>query len=104
MIYLLLSWNAKAGSLIVSKLKTKSLSRERIVKPTIGRIVHYVARQYSLELSHHPAIITRVEGTTGCSLTVFHENSEAHMVRVPQDEDKKQIGTWHWPEKVEDES
>lgn len=64
------------------------------MKPSIGRIVHYVIRS-SL---HLPAIVLRVEGDL-VDLEVFgpvytHEKFPSDVREDPSGE----LGTWHWPE------
>lgn len=81
------------------------------MKPTVGRIVHYVSYgtpggEYQPE--HRAAIVSGVpvpktDGT-------FGGNDEAHLVVmnptglffnefVEHDEEEKRGGTWHWPER-----
>lgn len=78
------------------------------MKPTIGRIVHYV---YG-EAEHRPAIIVHVWSPETVQLQVFNDTDpqgRANDARpqvdwqtsVPQDEDEKAPGTWHWPERVD---
>jgi hypothetical protein len=75
-------------------------------RPTIGRIVHYVVDRDLGE--HRPAIVTHVWDDTLCNLQVFtdgqNDQSELGMFwqsSVENDEDYKETGTWHWPEREE---
>lgn len=88
------------------------------MKPSIGRIVHYVLAPGE----HRPAIIVQVFAQSGylrneCNMQVVLDgaNDERHMpssmassgtlgiqawrASVPQDEETKAVGTWHWPER-----
>ena len=83
--------------------------------PSVGRMVHYVSfgtpgGEFGCEC--RAAVVTEVVG-------IFDEDNEDELVgwdlslavlnpggmffnrSVPQDEDKKLGGTWHWPERVE---
>lgn len=70
------------------------------MKPSIGRIVHFV---YSSV--HYAAIITRVWSDTCVNLFVFDSdhgqllNSINTSVVLDEDETPHDY-TWHWPEKV----
>lgn len=71
------------------------------MKPSIGRVVHYVARgsadgKYLPE--HRAAIINDIYTDTLVGLTVFNPRG-LHWVEVEQDEKTKAGGTWHWPER-----
>jgi hypothetical protein len=67
------------------------------MKPSVGRIVHYV--RYSLG-DHIAAIITRVRQRGDVDLTLFEVVGEVSGAEgVFQDEDLKRPGTWHWPER-----
>ena len=66
------------------------------MKPTIGRIVHYVHRGEDL-----PAIITHVEEDERVSLVVFsayHPHGTIPFFIVPHSELENHDNTWHWPE------
>jgi hypothetical protein len=82
------------------------------MKPTIGRIVHYV-----LDLEKNPvaAIITAVWNDTCVNLRLFYDGSNsapqtprrsvdgwAEWVtsRTLDESEKPAVGTWHWPPKV----
>jgi hypothetical protein len=81
------------------------------MKPTIGRIVHFVQkRSYGQEpLVHLPAIIVAVWSDTCVNLQVFTDgqNSDPEntlpvkwMTSVNLDEDENpQPRSWHWPER-----
>lgn len=71
------------------------------MKPTIGRIVHFVR---SPKDQHEAAIIVGVEvkeGVEYCDLTVFTPTAGAvdGIRRVLHDEENQSICTWHWPER-----
>lgn len=91
------------------------------MNPTIGRIVHYVLGGGRSEGQHRPAIIIDecnhrfgVNGYTReeCQLMVFPDGTNdgfpttAPMwaTSVPHDEETKAPGTWHWPERDEEEA
>lgn len=71
-----------------------------MLKPSVGRIVHYV----SGDGSHLPAIITKVWSVTALctvNLTVFSDGYQPAlgMTSVILDEESKKVGTYHWPER-----
>lgn len=80
------------------------------MKPSIGRIVHYVLPEHSGRVGEHrAAIVTNTFGGMLANLTVFLDQSAddpagvvgAHTMRgwsVEYDESCKP-GTWHWPER-----
>jgi len=92
------------------------------MKPSVGRIVHYVA--YGTPGGEFPAGICRAAvvtetyrvgglNATGTIFTVEEDGSirEAGLCvlnptgqffnrAVPHDEETKKPGTWHWPERV----
>lgn len=90
------------------------------MKPSIGRIVHYVQEkppQYQSpegpkQLIHLPGIITAVWGDTCVNLMVFTDGSNSEVdgtnfrcvkwvTSATLDESEApQVRTWHWPEKV----
>lgn len=82
------------------------------MKPTIGRIVHFVQKRpegCGDRLVHLPAIIVAVWGDTCVNLQVFTDgqNSDSEGVvsakwitSVTLDETPSpQARTWHWPER-----
>jgi hypothetical protein len=78
------------------------------MKPSVGRIVHYVSYgtpngEYKPEC--RAAIIAAVkEGQEGlaesCDLVIFNPGG-LFFHECPHDEEDKKGGTWHWPERVE---
>ncbi len=86
------------------------------MKPTIGRIVHFVQRKpagYGEGTVHLPAIVTAVWGDTCVNLQVFTDgtNSEPSPNSDPQsvkwvtsvsldESDTPRAYSWHWPEKA----
>lgn len=69
------------------------------MKPTIGRIVHYVEEGGT----HKPAIITSV-GEKTVNLSIFHDGgSVGGGLEIPFSEKPKE-GTWHWAEVVKEGS
>jgi hypothetical protein len=73
------------------------------VKPTVGRIVHYVAYgtpggEYAAG-AHRAAIITQVntDGTVG--LCVLNPTGQFFNTSVAEDQTARTPGTWHWPER-----
>lgn len=88
------------------------------MKPTIGRIVHFVQAkpsQYQTKdelqkLVHLPAIITAVWGDTCVNLQVFTDGSNSEedgtnfrsckwVTSSTLDETAAQPRSWHWPER-----
>ena len=82
------------------------------MKPTIGRIVHFVQKKpegYGDVLVHLPAINVAVCGETCVNLKVFTDgtnsdpeetNSVKWVTSVTLDEtETPQPRTWHWPER-----
>lgn len=77
-------------------------------KPSVGRIVHYKSYgtpngEYEPEC--RAAVITAVgtEGEDGralVSLAVLNPEGMFFNRHVNQDEQSKNGGTWHWPERV----
>jgi len=78
-------------------------------KPSVGRIVHYVA--YGTPGGEFPAGVCRaavitdaapsgVEQTEVVSLFIMNPTGVFFPTHVPYDENKAP-GTWHWPERVE---
>lgn len=77
------------------------------MKPTVGRIVHYLPHSRAIEIDPQAAIITKVYRESGeeelgiVDLMIFPAMGSTHsQQRVPEGgpEDR---GCWHWPEKVE---
>lgn len=89
------------------------------MKPTIGRIVHYVQRKPSsyqtvdgpVALVHLPAIVVAVWADTCVNLQVFTDGSNSEegpnsnppsvkwITSATFDESASQPYTWHWPER-----
>lgn len=70
---------------------------------TIGRIVHYVLS----DNEHRPAIIVGAYGNNIVNLQVFTDGDNDSQAfgtvwrsSVEQDEEFKEQGTWHWPERA----
>lgn len=85
------------------------------MKPTIGRIVHFVQKKpsmYGEGFIHLPAIITAVWSDTCVNLQVFTDgsNSEEDGTNFPHikwvtspsldESETPQPRTWHWPERA----
>ena len=90
------------------------------MKPTIGRIVHFVQqkpasyqpKEGSRLLIHLPAIITAVWGDTCVNLQVFTDGSNSEegpnsnppsvkwITSVSLNAEGTQPYTWHWPEEI----
>jgi hypothetical protein len=77
------------------------------MKPSIGRIVHYVSYgtpggEYKSEC--RAAIVTEVQddpaGSVG--LCVLNPAGQFFNRAVPHDETGKSGGSWHWPERTEE--
>jgi hypothetical protein len=84
------------------------------MKPTIGRILHYVQKKsatFGGGIVHLPAIIVAVWVDTRVNLQVFTDGSNSEMdpnswqnvkwaTSAPLDESADpQPWTWHWPER-----
>lgn len=86
------------------------------MKPTIGRIVHFVQEKPAncqpkdgpRQLVHLPAIITAVWGDTCVNLQVFTDGTNSDEMNMAPikwvtsstlDETASQPRTWHWPER-----
>jgi len=82
------------------------------MKPTIGRIVHFVQQKpvgYGEVLVHLPAIITSVWGELCVNLQVFTDGTNSddrNMAPVKwitsaslDASENPQPRTWHWPER-----
>lgn len=84
------------------------------MKPTIGRIVHFVQKKpagYGEGFVHLPAMIVGVWGDTCVNLQVFTDGSNSEggdysavstkwVTSATQDETASQPRTWHWPELI----
>jgi hypothetical protein len=78
------------------------------VKPSVGRIVHYVSygspvradgtQAFASEC--RAAIITEVDALGLVGLCVLNPTGQFFNRGVEQDEDAHAGGTWHWPEQV----
>ena len=74
------------------------------VKPTIGRIVHYVPEENSPEASNYakevPAIVVAVWGEGALvNLKVFTDGPTDTWVPSAHYSESKESRTWHWPER-----
>ncbi|WP_080058991.1 hypothetical protein [Spirosoma aerolatum] len=74
------------------------------VKPTIGRIVHYVPFENSIEASNHakevPAIVVAAWGEGALvNLKVFTDGIYDTWRPSTRYSEEKEPGTWHWPER-----
>ena len=74
------------------------------MKPSIGRIVHYVSYgtpggEYTSQC--RAAIIAAVHGSETVDLCVMNPEGFFFNHEVDYSEDSKG-GTWHWPERVEE--
>lgn len=73
------------------------------MKPTVGRIVHYVPYGHIpgvQEFNHLAAIVTKVTESR-VSLTTFSEQGMLAFSGVEQDESGANGHSWHWPERDE---
>lgn len=81
------------------------------MKPSVGRIVHYIAfgtpgGEYKAG-AHRAAIVTQVHDTpfvnaTVVDLCIFNPTGLHFREGVVQDESRDTAGSWHWPEKVDE--
>ena len=74
------------------------------MKPTVGRIVHYVSYgtpKGEFASQCRAAVIAEVlhPSEKDVSLVVLNPNGLFFNTNVPQDEETKAGGTWHWPER-----
>lgn len=73
-------------------------------KPSVARMVHYVAYgtpKGEFKPAHRAATITEVRESDGaCKLCIMNPTGLFFSDWLPQDEDKKESGTWHWPERI----
>lgn len=76
------------------------------MKPSIGRIVHYVAYgtpggEYKAE-AHRAAIITQVHTDTCVDICILNPTGLFFTTSAQFNGDAEPTpGTWHWPERVE---
>lgn len=77
--------------------------------PSVGRIVHYQSYGTAggeFQPQCRAAIITEVEGPAPADanvyvgLAVLNPSGLFFDQHIPQDENGKRGGTWHWPERV----
>lgn len=83
------------------------------MKPSVGRIVHYVSGQVVPDC--RAAVVTEVsqievneQNPAGdgvfreaLGLCVINPGGQFFVQGIVQDEEGKSAGTWHWPERVE---
>lgn len=70
-------------------------------RPTVGRVVHFVAAGHSLgtyQSTCRAAIVTSVKDETTVSLAVFMQFGQAFYTDLTYDVGKAGA-TWHWPER-----
>jgi hypothetical protein len=65
------------------------------VKPTIGRIVHFIETG-----TEWPAVITMVHSDTLVSLQVFRQSDIIPATSVPLGDVDQAPFTWHWPQRA----
>lgn len=85
------------------------------MKPSIGRIVHFIQQKIPSQGSgniHLPAIITYVHSETLVNLQVITDGANSEVFPFPNplsikwqpfvelDQTASNVGTWHWPEIV----
>lgn len=70
------------------------------MKPSVGRIVHYVPVASPDDPAPCQAAIVTAVNDDSISLTVFDVHSHTTWPTVLQSEPIHQRGTWHWPERV----
>lgn len=71
------------------------------MKPSVGRIVHYVAAGHSLgtySSTCRAAIVTDVKNDNEIAAAVFSGKGMWFYENLVQDESKAG-GSWHWPER-----
>lgn len=71
--------------------------------PSVGRIVHYVARGSRDGIFPsvcRAAVVTDVGSGTSVSLAVLNPTGLFFGQDVAEDQNVKVGGTWHWPEMV----
>ena len=74
------------------------------MKPTVGRIVHYVSygtpgREFTPQC--RAAIVTQVHASGALALAVLNPGGLFFNISVMGDQTENQGGTWHWPERTE---
>lgn len=73
------------------------------MKPTVGRIVHYVSRGSAdgvfPSICRAAVVAAIYEGTQAADLCVLNPMGIFFALTVPQDEDNHIAGSWHWPER-----
>lgn len=75
-----------------------------MVKPSVGRVVHYVSYgtpggEYTSEC--RAAIVTGTDSTSDVFVSLCVLNPSGLFFKSSeQDEDDHRGGTWHWPERV----
>lgn len=76
------------------------------MKPTIGRIVHFVLSGAAVPGDHYAAVVTHVWSDTCVNLFVFSKGAQADdqyasgvKTSVIQDESATIGYSWHWPER-----
>jgi len=67
------------------------------MKPSIGRIVHFVGGG----LIHHAAIITEVFPDGHVDVEVFGNVTQRFRHGLLENAEGSESGTWHWPERVD---
>lgn len=79
-----------------------------IIKPKIGRIVHYVQKVDTQEDGEvpntNPGMIVQVYEDSVVDLVVFHGNGLYFPKKVPFSRDESARQTWHWPKLIGDEN
>lgn len=76
-------------------VEESKLAQSEPPKPSIGRIVHFIAE---VDQTHLAAIVTAVNDDGTVNLTVFGGNGGyGFSFNVSEGEE---AGTWHWPERV----
>lgn len=74
----------------------------KMIKPTVGRIVHYTNlgdKDGKYPPEQQAAIITRVRTDYSVALHIFYPTGQFDMDNVPYSEEY-QRGHWSWPPKV----
>ena len=81
------------------------------MKPTVGRIVHYVVLDHRAQpldeigvtpkLVCFAAIITKVVSAENVMLNVFSDCNASIISVFAAHSEEKLKGTWHWPEREE---
>jgi hypothetical protein len=100
-----------AGKFKVFNIARKG-KKEGAMKPTIGRIVHFVQKRpevYGDRVVHLPAIIVSVHAETCVNLKVFTDGTNSDPAEMSpvkwitsaqlDETNNPQPYTWHWPER-----